>query len=321
MTVLVTGASGFVGRALVSRLATDEATSVRAAVRRPSAESPPDARVVQVGDLNADTDWRQAVQGCETVVHAAARVHLMRDDAPVPLAAYREANVDGTVALARQAAAAGVRRFIFLSSIKVNGEATRPGRPFRADDVPAPVDAYGISKAEAEERLRVEAEMLGLSLVIIRPVLVYGPGVRANFDAMLRWVRRGIPLPLASVDNRRSFVALDNLVDLVRCVITHPAAPGRTFLVSDDDDLSTAALLRRCARALEVPVRLVPVPPALLLVAAALVGKRAAASRLLGNLQVDIAPTRRDLLWNPVVTMDQALRLTVAALTGSGPGA
>ena len=314
MTVLVTGANGFVGGAVVACLARDSTTRVRAAVRRSSVTAAMTGDVVPVDELDMNTDWRQAVQGCHTVVHAAARVHMMQDGGRDSLTLYRAVNVGGTLALARQAAAAGARRFVFLSSIKVNGESTSARRPFRADDAPAPVDPYGVSKAEAEDGLRTLGLLLGLEVVIIRPVLVYGPGVKANFDAMLRWVQRGVPLPFALVRNCRSLVALDNLVDLVRCVITHPAAQGQTFLVSDGDDVSTAELLRRCARAMDTKARLLPVPLALLRTGARLLGRGAAAQRLLGDLQVDISPTRERLGWTPVVTMPDALRQTAMAL-------
>jgi len=314
MKILVTGASGFVGRALVAQLERVESLSVRAAVRRVPTDGPHGADTVQVGDLGAATDWRAALRDCDVVVHAAARVHAMQETASDPLALYRAVNLDGTLALAQQAADAGARRFVFLSTIKVNGEATQPGRPFRWDDVPAPRDPYGISKAEAEDALRTFAVRSGLEVVIIRPVLVYGPGVKANFRTMLRWVQRGVPLPLARAANRRSLVALENLTDLIRCSVTHPAAADRTFLVSDGEDLSTADLLRRSARAMGRSARLVSLPTSVLHTAARLVGRGALADRLLGTLQVDIADTRRRLGWAPVISVDEALRRTVASL-------
>jgi nucleoside-diphosphate-sugar epimerase len=314
MRVLVTGANGFVGRALVAYAKQTTDMDVRSAVRPSRAVDMPVGDVVKVAGLDAGTDWRQAVRGCDAVVHAAARVHVMRDGEQAPLALYRQVNVDGTLALARQAVAAGVRRFVFLSSIKVNGESTLPGQPFRADDVPAPADPYAISKCEAEDALRTLAASSSLEVVIIRPVLVYGPGVKANFHSMLRWVARGLPLPLARVDNRRSLVAVDNLVNLIDRSIRHANAPGQTLLVSDGEDLSTAELLRRSARAMGVRARLVSVPPAWLEAAARLSGRQSLARRLLGSLQVDIAPTCATLDWQPITTIDDALRRTVGAM-------
>jgi nucleoside-diphosphate-sugar epimerase len=313
MRVLVTGASGFVGRAVVARLALDEGTTVRAATRRPAEPLPPSAHHAIVGDLATDTDWRAALEDVDAIVHAAARVHVMHDDAADPLAEFRRVNVEGTVSLARQAAAAGVRRFVFVSSIKVNGEATTRGRPFRADDAAAPIDPYGVSKHEAEIALRSISAQTGMEVTVVRPVLVYGPGVRGNFRSMIEWVRRGAPLPLGGLDNRRSLVALDNLVDLLVTCARHPAAANRTFLVSDGDDVSTAELLRRVAQATGRGARLVPVPAAALRVVGALVGASAQVQRLCGDLQVDIGPTRKVLGWEPLVNMADALRHMVAA--------
>jgi nucleoside-diphosphate-sugar epimerase len=247
MNVLVTGAGGFVGRALCERLEKMQ-WQVRQAHRRPlqskSLSSLPDR--VNIGDVDRSTDWRIALSGMDCVVHLAARVHMMNDQGPDSLPEFRQVNAEGTANLARQAADAGVKRFIYLSSIKVNGEFTEPGHPFTADDAPAPEDPYGISKHEAEQALRQIASDTGMEVVIIRPPLVYGPLVKANFESMMRWLARGVPLPLAAaVQNRRSLVALDNLVDLVVTCLNHPSAANQTFLVSDGEDLSTADLLRR----------------------------------------------------------------------------
>jgi UDP-glucose 4-epimerase len=244
------------------------------------------------------------------VVHLAARTHVTRDRADDPLAEFRRVNVEGTLNLARLAAAAGVRRFVFVSSIKVNGDHTLPGRPFTADDAPAPTDAYGLSKHEAEIGLRRVAHSTDLELVVIRPVLVYGPGVKANFLTMMRWVSRGVPLPLGAIHNKRSLVASSNLVDLIIVCLGHPAASGQTFLVSDGEDLSTTTLLRRLAKALGRPARLIPIPAALLSTGAGLVGKAAWARRLCGSLQVDIGKTRDLLGWNPPLKLDDALSKT-----------
>ena len=271
--ILVTGGTGFVGRTLLARLMHDE-LDVRVVVRWAERALASWADVVQMSDLSTQTDWSVALTGVDVVIHAAARVHVMQDSAVDPLAEYRSVNVQGTLHLARQAAATGVKRFVFLSSIKVNGEVTPPGQPFTMDDGPAPQDPYGISKMEAEDGLREIARRTGMEVVIIRPPLVYGPGVKANFQAMMRWLARGVPLPLGSItQNRRSLVALDNLVDLIVTCIHHPAAANQTFLVSDGEDLSTTDLLRRMGQALGKPARLLPVPPALLKLGAALVGK------------------------------------------------
>jgi len=215
----------------------------------------------------------------------------------------------------RQAAASGVRRFVFVSSVKVNGESTSPEQPFRQDDPAAPVDPYGISKREAEDGLREIAAATGMEVVIVRPPLVYGPGVKANFAALMNAVKRGLPLPLGSVtENRRSLVALDNLVDLLITCIDHPAAANQTFLVSDDEDLSTADLLWRLGKAMGRPARLFPMPPALLRTGAALLGKSDMAERLLGNLQVDITHTKQTLGWTPPITVDEGLRRAAAGV-------
>ena len=249
-----------------------------------------------------------ALTGSHIVIHLAARVHVMNDTATNSLEAYRRVNVQGTLNLARQAAAIGVRRFLFLSSIKVNGEATQPSHPFAADEAPAPLDDYGISKMEAEQGLREIAVETGMEVVIIRPPLVYGPGVKANFASMMRWLRRGVPLPLGAIQNQRSLVALDNLVDLVVTCLTHPAAANQTFLVSDGEDVSTTELLRRMGKAMQCPAHLIPVPARLLKGAAALLGKQDVAQRLCNSLQVDIQKTRQLLGWNPPLTLDQGLK-------------
>jgi nucleoside-diphosphate-sugar epimerase len=233
----------------------------------------------------------------------------MNDKSADPLAEFRRVNVEATAALARQAAGAGVRRFVFLSSIKVNGEFTEAGQPFTADDAPAPEDPYGVSKHEAEKLLRQIAAETGMEVVIIRPPLVYGPGVKANFAAMMRWLARGVPLPLAAVtDNRRSLVALDNLVDLIVTCLHHPAAANQTFLVSDGEDLSTAQLLKRMGAAMGQPARLFYLPPVVLKLGAALLNKPGIYQRLCGSLQLDIAKTRQLLGWSPPVSVDDGLR-------------
>ncbi|MBE0621684.1 MAG: SDR family oxidoreductase [Burkholderiales bacterium] len=307
--VLVTGASGFVGRAVCVDLA-QRGFTVRAVVRELSRATDLPGELVRIADIGADADWSSAFAGVDAVVHLAARVHVMRDDVLHPMAAYRAVNVAGTERLARAAAAQGVKRFVYLSSIKVNGEGTLSGQPYTADDLPAPVDPYGISKREAEEELRRVGRETSLETVIIRPVLVYGPGVKANFLSMMRWLHKGVPLPLGAIHNQRSLVALDNLVDLVMTCLRHPNAPNQTFLVSDGQDLSTTALLLRTAAALGRQARLIPVPMPALQAAARLLGKADVAQRLCGCLQVDISKTRKMLGWVPPVSVDEALKQT-----------
>lgn len=313
MTVLVTGASGFVGRALCHR-SLASGLNVRAAMRNPG-EAIEHLATIEVPSLDHQTDWAQALADCRAVVHTAARVHVMAEAVSDPLREFRRVNVLGTLHLARQAAAVGVRRFVFVSSIKVNGESTAADHPFTATDTPAPHDPYGISKMEAEQGLRQVATDTGMEVVIVRPPLVYGPGVKANFASLMRAVQQGIPLPLASVTlNRRSFVALDNLVDLLITCIDHPAAANQTFLVSDGEDLSTADLLRRLGQAMDKPARLFPVPPSLLQLGASMLGKGEMAQRLLGNLQVDISHTRNTLNWTPPISVGEGLRRAAAGL-------
>ena len=312
MTCVVTGSTGFVGQALITRLA-DEAQPVRPIVRRATDAASATSMVVESPWTNAD--WGDALKGARAVVHLAARVHVMKERTDNPLMAFRATNTHITLELARHAADAKVRRFVFVSSIKVNGEHTAAGKSFRASDAPCPEDNYGISKREAEDGLREIAAATGMEVVIVRPPLVYGPGVKANFAALMNAVKRGLPLPLGSVtENRRSLVALDNLVDLLITCIDHPAAANQTFLVSDDEDLSTADLLRRLGDAMGRPARLLPMPPALLRAGAALLGKSDMAERLLGNLQVDITHTKQTLGWTPPITVDEGLRRAAAGM-------
>ncbi|MBB5367751.1 MULTISPECIES: SDR family oxidoreductase [unclassified Janthinobacterium] len=308
--ILITGASGFVGTAVCEAL-TGRGIPFVATVR-----SQRTAWQYQVGELNGATDWHAALAGCDVVMHLAARVHVMHETAADALSAYREVNVAATMNLARQAHMNGVKRFVFVSSVKVNGEATGQ-RPFSSADQPAPLDPYGISKLEAETALQEFARNSGMELVIIRPPLVYGPGVRANFQLLMKLVQRGVPLPLGSVDNRRSMVALDNLVDLLILCCSHGAAPGQIFMVSDDHDVSVSTLLHMLARAMGKRPRLLSVPTSWIAAAAALLGKSTQADRVLGSLQVDITHTKQTLNWKPQVGMQQAIDKTVASFLSS----
>lgn len=302
MKVLITGASGFVGQAVSKALSLNGHEIVRAVSKEQT-----DALVV--GDIGPETNWKEALKKCGVVIHLAARVHVMNERSSNPMTEFRRVNVEGTAALARQAAAAGVKRFIFLSSIKVNGEYSESGKPFTASDAPRPEDPYGISKYEAEKLLEAIASETGMEVVIIRPPLVYGPGVKANFESMMRWLSKGLPLPLAAITgNRRSFVAIDNLVDLVMTCLNSPNAANQTFLVSDGEDLSTAQLLERMGAAMGKPARLFYLPSALLKLGTILLNRPSTYQRLCGTLQLDIAKARQLLGWAPPVSVQEGLR-------------
>lgn len=308
MRLLVTGANGFIGQPLCGKLHA-KGLVVRAAMRQPNLRVGCDETVL-IDALNAETDWSEALRGVDVVIHLAARVHVMEEVASHPLAEFRKVNVEGTLNLARQAYQAGVRRFIFISSLKVNGESTPLDKPFTADDNPAPVGPYAVSKREAEDGLRQLSAETGMEIVIIRPPLVYGPGVKANFLNMMRWLNLGLPLPLGAINNKRSLVALDNLLDLIMECIDHPGAANRTFLVSDGEDVSATELLKRLAAALGKPARLLLVPMGLLRMLATLLGKGEIYQRLCGSLQVDIVKTNDLLGWLPPISQDEALRKT-----------
>ena len=307
--VLVTGASGFVGGALCAGLAS-LGHEVRAAVRNPEIFSIGGCDVMKISSIDSDTDWAVCVADVDVVIHLAARVHVMTDKASDPLAEFRRTNTAGTENLARQAARAGVKRLVYVSSIKVNGEATEGAAKFSESDVPNPQDPYGVSKYEAEQALHRIAAETGLEVVIVRPPLVYGAGVKGNFAQMLKVLVKGIPLPLASVNNRRSLVYVGNLVDALILCAKHPLAVGQTYLVSDGDDISTPDLLRQLGVAMGHPARLLPCPATLLQLLGRMVGKADQVERLLGSLQVDSGKIRRELGWKPPYTVSRGLQVT-----------
>ena len=308
MRFLVTGATGFVGRAVCTELA-QRKHDVHRAVRRLAGSG---GRNFELGDICPATNWSGALEDVDAVVHLAARVHVMHESAENPLEEFRKVNVAGTEHLARAAVASGAKRFVYLSSIGVNGAQTVLGKPFSETDKPNPQNAYALSKWEAEQGLFRIADETGLEVVIIRPPLVYGPNAPGNFGSLMRAVQRGLPLPLGAVHNQRSLVALHNLVDFIVICITHPQAANQTFLVSDGQDLSTTDLVRGMAQAAGVPARLLPVPVWALQAGASLLGKGDAVQRLCGNLQVDMSKARSLLGWVPPVSVDEGLRRAMA---------
>lgn len=308
-SILITGATGFVGRPLCEELLS-RAMRVRGIVRSTDlpTELPAGTDVVMLKSLGPDTDWSEALAGVDTVVHLAARVHMMTEPDGDLLALYRQVNVAGTERLARAAAAAGTRRLVFLSSVKVLGEETAV--PYSEENAPSPFDPYAVSKWEGEQVLARVAKETGLEVVILRPPLVYGPGVKANFLSLLKIVRTGIPLPLGSIENRRSLIYLGNLIDAIAAAITLTNAAGQTFHVSDGEDVSTPELVRRIAAAQGHVARLIPFPPPLMRIVSKLTARTATADRLLGSLVVDSGKIRRELGWVPPFSLDQGLRAT-----------
>lgn len=306
--VLVTGANGFVGRALCDGLS-QRGHAVCAAIRSAVSSSVMWPTAV-VGDIDAHTDWGNALDGVEIVIHLAARVHVMKDVSADPLAEFRKVNLHGTENLARQAAQAGVKRFVYVSSIKVNGEQTEAGQAFSENDRPAPQDPYGVSKWEAEQALHRIAQETGLEVVIVRPPLVYGPGVKGNFISLMGAIDRGVPLPLAGANNARSLVYVGNLADALISCATHPAAAGQTYLVSDGEAVSTAMLVRKIAQSLGRGNRSFYFPPGLLRAVAALMGRAEQVNRLFGSLRVNDENIRRELSWSPPYTLEQGLQIT-----------
>lgn len=319
MNLLVTGANGFIGRALCKKMLAD-GWQVRVAVRGATQMTALPSRVegMQVGDIGPDTDWSKALNGVDAVVHLAARVHVMDDSASDSLVAFRWVNVKGTERLAQQALAANVRRFFFMSSVKANGE--ERAQPYTERDLPMPLDPYGISKWEAEQKLHKVAKETGMELVVLRPPLVYGPGVKANFLRLLKVVDRGIPLPLANVNNRRSLIYLENLLDALVTCITHPKAAGQNFLVSDNMDLSTPELIRLMVEAMGRKARLFSFPPRMLKIIGKITGRSSEIHRLIESLCVDSSKIRTMLGWNPPYTPEEGIRKTVLWYKKYGKG-
>jgi len=318
MKVLVTGATGFVGGAFVARTASDSPFSIRAALRSGTKFKVSGTETVIVKGLTATADWYEALNGCDAVVHAAARVHIMQDTSADPLVEFRRVNVQGTLNLARQAAEAGVKRFVFVSSVKVNGEGTLPGQPYTADDLPSSVDPYGISKYEAENALLQLMADTGMEVVIIRLPLVYGPGVKANFLKLLKLTQKGYPLPLGGVNNSRSMLYVGNLVNAIMSSLEHPKAAGEIFLVSDGEDVSTAELVRKLASAMGRKAILLPIPLTMLKFVFSRMGKRAEIDRLTGSLCLDSSKIQQVLNWQPPYTLEQGIQETVDWYLGRG---
>jgi len=318
--ILVTGATGFVGKALVSCLSSN-GMDVLGAVRKESSCFPNSVQQVVIGDLSTfGVERKESMSpifdGVEVVIHAAARVHVMCDDSTGPLDRFRKVNRDATLVLAHQAAKAGVKRFVFLSSIKVSGEMTLLEQRFTEKNTFVPTDPYGLSKYEAEQGLLKLAEETAMEVVIIRPPLVYGPGVRANFASMIKWMQKEIPLPFGAIHNRRSLVALDNLVDFIALCADReksPKAANEVFLISDNEDVSTTQLLSKVASAFGKKPWLMPVPVSWMTFAAKLLGKEDVAVRLFSSLQVDSSKARDLLGWKPVITMDEQLKKIAGA--------
>ncbi|ENM5767800.1 SDR family oxidoreductase [Vibrio mimicus] len=307
LKILITGASGFVGLRVLTQ-AHSKGYELVAQSRSQQAYAFEQVLL----DITPETDWQSALVGVDCVVHCAARVHQMQENEADVLKAYREVNTEGTLNLARQAVSAGIKRFIFLSSIKVNGEQTQAGAAFQWNDQNIPADPYGLSKYEAEQQLLALAERTGLEVVIIRPPLVYGEGVKANFLSMMNWVRKQIPLPLGAVRNQRSLVYLDNLVDLILVCCQHPKAVGEIFLVSDNHDVSLTTLLKTIAQYMHIRPRLLPIPQTWLQWLLSLLGKPELGQRLCGNLQLDITHTQKILNWSPPVSFEQGIKRTVS---------
>jgi nucleoside-diphosphate-sugar epimerase len=309
--IVLTGATGFVGASILTKLTEEGQSPV--IVRRLQSDTKKECDEIVVNAIDSQTNWMDYLRGCDVVIHCAARVHIMNDYSSDPLADFKEVNTFGTLNLARQAAISGIKRFIFLSSSKVNGELTEPNMPFCPGDEFVPSDPYSLSKYEAEQELLILAKETDMEVVIIRPPLVYGPGVRANFLLMMQWIQQGVPLPFGAVHNQRSLVALDNLVSFIIHCVNHPKAANEIFLISDGEDVSTTELCQKVAKAFGKKSLLLPVPVNWMNSMAKLVGKADVADRLFGSLQVDSSKARQLLGWQPVTTMDEQLKKTAEA--------
>jgi len=310
--ILLTGANGFIGKELATQLEKRH-LKFKCVIRKESLSPIGEGSTVRIDSISPHQDWEDVLPGIDSIIHTAARVHVMNDDSMDPLIEFHKVNTEGTLKLARQASQAGVKRFIYLSSIKVNGESTEFGENFLPDDKFVPDDPYGLSKYEAEQGLLAVAKETDMEVVIIRPPLVYGPGVKANFSSMMKWVNKGVPLPFGAVHNKRSLVALDNLVDFIIHCISHPKAANEVFLISDGYDVSTTELLQKVAKAFGKRAFLIPVPVSLMKFAARLLGKGDVSDRLFGSLQVDSSKVLELLGWKPVITMDDELKITAEA--------
>ncbi|MEN5035225.1 SDR family oxidoreductase [Pseudomonas sp. TWI929] len=306
MKVLVTGAGGFIGQALCKCLEGAEDIEVVGAVRALPAQALGRSQLVAVGDIDEHTDWSQALAGVSVVVHLAARAHVLNEQSKDPLTEFRRVNVDGALALFQQAIDAGLKRFVFISSIGVVGGSTQ-GKPFTETTPPAPHADYACSKFEAEEALKALSQSSGVELVIVRPPLVYAAHAPGNFARLLKLVALGVPLPFGYVSNQRSMVALENLVDFIALCVCHPAAAGETFHVSDDEDVSLPQMLTLLGRGMGRRVLLLPVPTGLMAIGAQLVGKKNVYTQLCGSLQVDASKSRLLLGWRPPISAEAAL--------------
>ncbi len=310
--ILVTGATGFVGKEVIAALL-KQGEQVRACVRQKTEHLPQNIEIAKTGELSPSFNWSPFLSGVQTIIHLAARVHVMDDSASDPLKEFRNVNTESTLNLAKQAAEAGVQRFVFISSIKVNGEETALGSPYSPESTANPSDPYGISKFEAEEGLLQISKKTNLEVVIIRPPLIYGPGVKANFRAMIKLANLGLPIPLGNIKNKRSLIALDNFVSFILCCAKHPKAKNEVFLISDGEDVSTSELVSALGKALGKPAKLFSLPPVLFLLAGFILNKGNMVQRLKGSLQVDSSKATTLLGWKPTVTMEEALKKTVTA--------